>query len=99
MRTEILFSTVSVKKKQSLNRENENDDGYNIHHNHDLMVVGFATQSVIHHWRGNSVPASVKVYTMQDLTKFVNDDAGGFPRELWFPPPKNLTATIKLKEC
>ena len=94
MRTAILFSTVSVKKKQPLNCENENDDGYHIHHNHDLMVIRFATQSVIHHWRGNSVPASVKVYTMQDLTKFVNDDAGGFPRELWVPPPKNLTATI-----
>jgi hypothetical protein len=66
----------------------------------DRMVVGFTTGV-------NSVPittivvslnpADGEVYSMQHyLIKFVSDlqQAGGFFRGLWFPPPIKLTATI-----
>ena len=50
----------------------------------------------------SSNPAHGKVNSIKHyVIKFVSDlrQVGGFLRVLWFPPPINLTATIKLKYC
>ena len=58
----------------------------------DRMAVGFTTAyaiSAYHHY-------SSEVYSIHYVIKFVSDlrKVGGFLRELRFPPPIKLTATI-----